>query len=297
MRNRITRRRFLEQAARAAGGAALGSLPLVQSRCKGATEPEPVRDVTVTIKFYNHTQGELGEKSFSGKSGQPFGLSVSSLGYGGVDSLRLAVRKAAARDVMGALVGFTRTGALSLEYPAGDESWEAYLMNAGSQSPYGDIDYWVDYQLNGVALGWGALLHPRNIVWHREDVDRTGPDGPILETFRQLQDALVYPWKAYGGYPQGSSGLSVGYGHVLGSEQGPTYWLLRDSFIILDPERAPTELEMLKNFIDAAFGYSTAVFMLGGFNDLFRTICDPSTGNLNDIGRDLLAYVYVKDVS
>ncbi|MBE0713820.1 MAG: twin-arginine translocation signal domain-containing protein, partial [Candidatus Aminicenantes bacterium] len=29
VKNRITRRRFLEQAARAAGGAALGSLPII----------------------------------------------------------------------------------------------------------------------------------------------------------------------------------------------------------------------------------------------------------------------------
>jgi hypothetical protein len=295
VKNRITRRRFLEQAARAAGGAALGSLPLIQARCKGTTEPEPppppAQDVTVSIKFYNHTQGELGEKSYSGKSGQSFGVSIGSLGYSGVDSGRVAVRKAATRDIMGALIGFSRTETISLQYPASDESWEAYLMNAGAQQHYQYIDEDVD-------LGWGALKHPRSLVWHRGDGDRTGPDEPIFEAIRQLGSALNYPWKVYGSYPQGAAGVAVGYTHLIGIDQGPAYWLLNDSFIWVDPERAPTDIDKLKWFIDAIFGYSTAVFSLGGGGSDGRnqTICDQATGNLNAIGRDLLAYVYVKDV-
>jgi hypothetical protein len=295
VKNRITRRRFLEQAARAAGGAALGSLPLIQARCKGTTEPEPppppARDVTISIKFYNHTQGELGEKSYSGKSGQPFGVSIGSLGYSGVDTGRIAVRKAATRDAMGALVGFSRTGTVALQYPATDESWEAYLMNAGPQQEYQYIDDWVDYE----NLGWGALKHPRNLAWIRGDSDAVGPDEPILEAFRQLGNALDYPWKVYGSYPQ-RTGVEVGYAHLLGSQQGPTYFLLNDTFIWVDPEKAPTDIDKLKWFIDAIFGYSTAVFGLPGNVDRNLTICDQATGNLNAIGRDLLAYVYVKDV-
>ncbi|MCX6567834.1 MAG: hypothetical protein NT147_02130 [Candidatus Aminicenantes bacterium] len=295
MKNRITRRKFLEQAARAAGGAALGSLPIIQARCKGTTEsePPPAQDVTVSIKFYNHTQGELGEKSYSGKSGQPFGVSIDSLGYSGVDTRRIAVRKAAARDTMGALVGFSRTGTIALQYPVGDESWEAYLMNAGAQQQYQYIDEDVD-----LGWGWGALKHPRNLVWHRGDEDRTGPDEPIFEAIRQLGSALDYPWKVYGSYPQGAGGVAVGYAHLTGTDQGPAYWLLNDSFIWVDPERAPTDIDKLKWFIDAIFGYSTAVFSLDGGGSAGRnqTICDQATGNLNAIGQDLLAYVYVKDV-
>jgi hypothetical protein len=294
VKNRITRRRFLEQAAKAARGAALGSLPLIQARCKGTTEPEPppppARDVTVSIKFYNHTQGELGEKSYSGKSGQSFGVSIGSLGYSGVDTGRIAVRKAAARDTMGALVGFSKTDTIALQYPAGDESWEAYLMNAGAQRKYQYIDDWVAH-----GLGYGVLKTPRHFVWHREDGDRTGPDEPIFDAFRQLGSALDYPWKVYGSYAQGE-GVAVGYTHLLGTEQGPSYWNSRDQFIYVDPERAPTDIDKLKWFIDSIFGYSTYVFGLPGNIDSYLTICDQATGNLNAIGRDLLTYVYVKDV-
>lgn len=293
MKNRITRRKFLEQAARAAGGAALGSLPLIQARCKGATEPEPppARDVTVSIKFYNHTQGELGEKSYSGKSGQPFVVSISSLGFSGIDTGRIAVRKAAARGTMGALVGYSRTGTATLQYPASDESWEAYLMNAGAQREYQYIDDWV-----AQGLPYGVLRNSRNLAWIRGDRDAAGPDEPIFEAFHQLGNALDYPWKVYGSYPQGGV-VEVGYAHLVGIDQGPFSFSWNEKFILVDPERAPTDLDKLKWFIDAIFGYSTATFGLPEKIDSNLTICDQATGNLNAIGRDLLAYVYVKDVT
>ena len=289
MKNRITRRRFLEQAARAAGGAALGSLPLIQARCKGTTEPEPppAQDVTVNVKFYNHTQGELGEKSYNGTSGQPFGVSIGSLGYSGVDTGRIAVRKAAVRDTMGALVGFSRTGTIALQYPASDENWEAYLMNADAQQKYHLID---DYDRGG------ALLHPRNLGWKRGDGDAVGPDEPIFEAFSQLGSALDFSWKIYGSYPQGGP-VEVGYAQLIGAHADPYYFLFNDTFIWVDPERAPTDIDKLKWFIEAIFGYSAAVIGLPDPTYSNLTICDQATGNLNAIGRDLLAYVYVKDVT
>jgi hypothetical protein len=290
MKNRITRRRFLEQASRAAGAAALGSLPLIQARCKGSTTPEPPppppppppQDVTVTIKFYNHTQGPLDEKQYTGKSDGGFSLDIGQLGFNGVYPMRIAVRKADNVETMGSFVDFSKAGSIYLNYPENNESWEAYLMNS-RENTYELFD--ADEQIHGCKLSG-----PRNITWRRRDFDSTGPDEPILEAVRQINEALNYPWKKYGSLTQSSGGdLQIGYDIIPYVD--PYNWSLQEHWITIDPTRLTTYESRLGTFITTIFGYLT----ITGLRVVDAQMTDEATGNLTPFGKDMIGYFYVKD--
>jgi hypothetical protein len=278
---RIKRREFLETAIKAAGAAALGAAPVFQSRCKGG--PDGARDsVTVNITFFNHTQGELGQRTYSGLSGDGLTIRIGDLGFGGVDGRRIALRKAAGPSQMGSLVKFSNIGAVSAVLPSNNENWEAYLMNAGS-----------DYALVDDQQTTTSRVFARDLTWRREDVGTTGPDEPILEAVRQLQGALDHPWKKYGAFRQDAGGLlSVGYR----IQDEPAFiGSYGDYFIRVSPEICDTFELRLKYFIQSFFRFSTYSGGLGSL-EAHSVICNQATGNLNSQGRDFLAYIYVKDL-
>jgi hypothetical protein len=274
----INRRDFLKGAATLVGGAAISSIPLINSGCKGG--PGSTRDlVKVDITYFNHTQGELGQKTYEGLSGEYLNIKVGSLGYSGVDRNRIAVRKATGnRETMGEFLRFSNTGETFPKFPENDENWEAYLMNSSSGAPYEVID--------AMGIGWGMLSASRIGNWYRNDKDRTGPEDPILEAVRQLDEALDYPWKEYGRFTKTeNSGFGIGYAHT------PFY---SRSDVWIDPEICITPEDRLKNFINFIFRQVTNSSWLNN-QEPHHIICDQNTGNLNNRGRDLMNYVYVRD--
>jgi hypothetical protein len=288
--NKIKRREFLKLAGKGAGAIAIGSLPLISSGCKkGAETPDmPARDVSVGMTFYNHTQGVLGEQTYRGKSNQPFTISISELAFTNVDPLRIAVRKASNSETMGSFVGFSRTGSLTINYPEKNDVWEAYLMNSGSKARYEFIDYLADNHQ-------GKLVATRDVTWERKDVNATGPEEPILEAFQEVNEALQHPWKKYGSFNKVDNGfgaVSVGYA-LLGMPSNSSFY---SSWIRVDPTFCVTFEEKLKHFLNEIFNLFTYSPRLGGWSP-YNTICEPGTGHLNAEGRDLMAYVYVKDTN
>jgi hypothetical protein len=212
-------------------------------------------------------------------------LGISELGFEGVDALRIALRKAAAKETMGSFVGFSRTGILSAEYPENNEDWEAYLMNSGNGADYSVFDYELDW--------WGAVLTwARQVAWERRDEGRTGSDEPILQVVGQFNDALSFTWKQYGNFTQILNGrLGVGYAN-LERFDNTVYSFFYDS-IFVDPQACPTPDDILNAFVDAFF----RKFTLSGYiheQQPHYAICD-QPGYLNAIGKDFLAYIYVKD--
>jgi hypothetical protein len=272
---KVNRRDFLKLG----GAAVIGSLPIINSACKNSsTLPEPLaHDVTVSVTFYNHTQGLLGEKAYQGKSNQSLDILVSELGFEGVDR-RIAVRQTAPRETMGNFVAFSRTGRINMKYPENNESWEAYIMNATNGTSYDMID--------NMGEGWGRLIDMRYSLWHRRDIGTaTGPEEPLLEAAHQLNEALNYPWKSYGTFTKTDDrGLGIGYC------DDPDYGTRNYVYIV--PSSRPTMLDKLNGFISNIFHYNTLTAKSTVPESI---ICDEKTGNLNAIGKDLLNYVYVKD--
>jgi hypothetical protein len=252
--------------------------------CKGGAPRNPV---SVQVVFYNHTQGLLGEKTYDGVSGGRFTLVISELGFANVDPIRIAVRKSASRETMGELVQFSKTGSATVEFPNADATFEAYLMNSGS-----------DYQIIDT---YGSQLSSRSIYWDRKDWALTGPDEPIEEAIRQLNQALEYQWKRYGVYIRQASGLrvEVGYDNVVIPPFDYPAWVYWSSDpyprVVVNPQLCPTFQSRLRYFITCLFMYpnSNFRFNLPG-TTLHQIITHDVTGDLNGVGRDLFAYVFVK---
>jgi len=255
--------------------------------CKSPSETAPPPPVTVTVRatFYNHTQGPLGEKVYSGISGQPLLIRVNDISASNIDSQRIAVRQAGAGSGLGPLVGFSRNGEVSTTYPSSSGNWEVYLMNTGAGADYSLIDYWVD-------KGEGKLLYSPDAKWFRQNFNGyTGPEEPINDAINQLNNTLNYSWKKYGSYNKVSNGgnFGVGYDYCSGNAGIST-----SVWAGCNPNICTTYVPRLKIFLDEIFELQTQVDDIGGSSSN-SVICDLSTGNLNAIGRDLLGYVYVKD--
>lgn len=291
---KLKRREFFRRSGKMIGGMAgsaiLGSLPVIHSGCKSATGPDEPGHGTVTLKIYNHTQGPLGEKTYASNGARDFTISIGSLGYEGIDPLRIAVRKAAEWGTMGRCLGFSKTGQIKLDYPASDEVWEAYLMNVGNSSDYSLHDWW--YDLGQVS---GRLRYGRNVRCRREDRGGiTGPSEPILEAVRQINDEILsHAWKKYGSLSisdPGSFGIGYGVGsgepgHPAASEvlweNGVPTWIRVDPAIVQSYE------DRLSHFSLHLFAMLTMTAEID--------ISDPDIGGFSPQGRDLLAYAFVKD--
>lgn len=248
--------------------------------CKGGT---PRDLVSVRVSFFNHTEGPLGEKTIRGASGVGLTIKIDELGYSGVDSNIIVVRKSASREVMGTFIGFSKSGTISLEYPDTDETWEAYLMNGGT-----------NYQLIDEL---SSRLLSRTIYWLRRDWNASGPEEPISDAYDQFNSALEYQWKQYGKFVNGDMGIRIETGYGSNSSGLPSFFnsFSDPKYIKVDPAFCPSYEEKIKHFLQNIFKLSTKTLSLDGDIYLHNTICDQQTGNLNQAGINLLAYVYLKD--
>jgi hypothetical protein len=249
------------------------------------TPPIPPGPVTVNATFYNHTQGPITSKAYSGISGQPLVIKISDIYASNVDSQRIAVRNAGSGSSLGALVGFSRNGEVNTAYPNNNADYDVFLMNTTAGASYQLIDEWVD-------KGAGTLQCSPDVKWRREDSDGyTGPEAPIDDAMSQLNNALNYSWKKYGSFTQVSSAfhIGVGYGYCDGA-----VGLHSATWAGVNPNFCKDYPFKLRVFLEEIFELQTNTADLGGGDTNF-TICDQSTGNLNLVGRDFLAYVYVKD--
>jgi hypothetical protein len=276
----LSRREFFERSGKIVGGLAgggiLGSLPIVNSGCKGNSPRDLVK---VNATFFNHLLGPLNsEKVYSGLSGESFTIKISDLGFDHVDGKRIIVRKSSGSiEQLGDLVKSSKNREISLTYPTNDESWDVYLMNAGG-----------DYDL----VDRGSVLF-RDFTWHREDIDATGPEEPILEAFRQVNEVVDQPWRKYGSFVQKDDGIvRVGYNTRLVVK--PTMFFRDiDPYVFVDPDCCPRDEDKLKYFLQSIFSCNTNTNLLGG-QETSRTICNQQTGDLNIVGQNFLAFVYLK---
>ena len=283
LEKRMKRRSFLKKTVSLIGATAMAAYIGAGFGCKNnphGPDPPP-GPVTVNATFYNHTQGAITSKAYSGISGQPLVIKISDIYASNVDSQRIAVRNAGSGSSLGALVGFSRTGEVNTTYPNNNADYDIFLINTSAGANYQLIDNWVD-------KGGGILLCPPDAKWSRQDLDgKTGPEAPINTVIGDLNYALNYPWKKYGSFTQVSSGSHFGVGY-----NNSGYW--HSSTWAGVPYDAPTDYARLTGFSDEIFELVTQTDDLAGSNTSLIT-CDRYTGRLNAVGRDFFAYVYVKD--
>jgi len=245
--------------------------------------PESLDEVVLSFEVYNHTQGFVTALERITLQEVPVTIDMSDLDVEGVEENRMVVRKGRFGD----RVAFSQSGTATFQAPEQDESYTLYLMNASNGVDYRKVDTWT-------SANEGILEYIPPLQWYREDRNgMTGPEDVILDAISQLNDALDYPWAKYGTIQRieerKNSSFGVGYGHCRNQFgwHNP-YWAG------VNPWHCATDKMKLATFLEEIFELLTRLNDIGG-KDTASLITDPDTGNLNEVGKDLLAYVFVKD--
>jgi len=261
--------------------------------CKGgSTTPEPPKPVSVTLNFevYNHTQGLKSNFSRTAMSDSTITIKVSELNVGGVDDQRIAIRE----NGFGKLVKFSNTGEAGFDVPEQNTSYDVILFNKlgtdhfGNQASYS----WMDDMSATLYLG------KKNYAVYRKDRDGvTGPESAWQSVFDQLNSALDLGWVKWGyinRQPSGTSGdFSYGYGICLigGSRVDGLHG---GSFILVDEKWASDPIAPTALGLSEAFENICGVDNIGGYPS---SMTIQFQGVLNQVGKDLLSYVFAKDSS
>ena len=249
----------------------------------GADFPLPLR-VRLSFDIYNHTQGFLKDFSLMATAGENQKIAISDLDVDGVDKRRIVVRE----GLLGRRVAYSRTGECEFLTPEKDSQFVIYLMNASNEAEYRAVDVWV-------GIYEGNLQFAREMNWFFENRDGyQGPEEPIVDTIFELDEALNFPWTRYGQFDRvfvkSDSHFSVGYGYCEDE-----YGIHTLNWAGVNPDHSPTEKFKKETFLEEIFELVTSTENIAQ-KDSVSMIANPDTGALNEKGRDLLAYIFVKDV-
>ena len=264
----------------------------------GFTYLAPI-DAALTFTVYNHTAGRLGSWTAEMQSGATVTLSVGSLGevvdgdgnivqaaipVDSADAQRLVVRKGAADGRVGEFVAASTSGAVTFQVPiVSRAAYDVFVMNAQNGTDYTLIDR-------------GALGFARNLSISRgADVGgATGPDGAIDSLVRALSESVSFPWMAYGRVSRGTADGQVVVVYTQPNAGACATYTRSTGMLYVNPERCaavPVDVSgvMLENGIELISG----VRDIGGADS--SGLLDWGSLRLTPTGRDLLAYVFLKD--
>ena len=250
--------------------------------------PAEPQDVTVTVKFFNHTKGYRGATTYTGKSGESIVIKVSDSGASDVDPDRIVLREPANGGMIGEYVDFSRDGKINTTFPSIDSSYDVFLMNTSNGADYQDIDYWVDRRYCGI------LWYGRDVTYHREDKDGyKGKQSLINNAVAQLNSVIQRRFITYGTIKKVGSGgvIGIGYGYCGGF----LGWSGSDDWAGVNPDSCGRHDTLMQRvFICEIYEILTSVDDLGGGEASYPYITG-NNGNLLPFAKDLFAYVYAKD--
>jgi hypothetical protein len=244
----------------------------------GDSEP-----VVLSFEVYNHTQGFLTDFKRTLDPGARVAIRMNELDVKGVGESRMVIRE----DRFGKRIAFTQTRMVTFQAPKQDKNYSLYLMNASNGADYRIVDTWINNNE-------GVLEYVPPLKWFLEDKNGfQGPEEVIRDAINQLNEALDFPWAQYGSLQRidqrQNSSFGVGYGYSRNQFGWHSpYWAG------VNPDHCSTYKMKLATFLEEIFELVTRLNDIGG-EDTASYITDPETGNLNEVGKDLLAYVFVKD--
>ena len=291
---RLTRRDLLRRLGR--GGLAAAGLAALAG-CRGSStpdtpEPPPSVKVRVLAHFYNHTQGYIGDREYSGMSGSLLPIRIAdSPEVSSVDPSRFSVRSASKGGWLGTRIEFSTTGQLNTAlFPGQDAEYDVFLMNKTNGADYSLID-----GNSGLVAGQTPIG-----TWDREDHWASGPDEIPHEAMRQINQALAFPWAKYMEFtelaPNVRGDIWVGY-MIPESDPGATFrgaWSEGNAWV--NPEVCPGDILKLRVFIEMIIGH---IVSKEGFASNYAStpsyeyLTDPN--GITPLGRDLLACAAVKE--
>jgi hypothetical protein len=264
----------------------------------GFTYLAPV-DSALTFTVYNHTAGRIGSWTATLPSGTTVTLSVGSLGevvdedgaivqaavpVDSADSQRLVVRKGAANGRVGDFVGASTSGSVSFQVPIADRaSYDVFVMNAQNGTDYSLAD-------------GGALGFERNLTISRgaDAGGATGPDEAIDILARALSQAVTYPWIAYGRVARVATGGQIYVVYTQPNAGACATYTRSTGMLYVNPDVcAAVPVDVSGVMLENGFELAAGVRDVDGADS--SGLLDWGSLVLTPTGRDLLAYVFLKD--
>ena len=257
----------------------------------GITEPNPGYPVTLSFDVYNHMNGYETSFSRNASSGDSVVIKISDLEVSGVDEYRIAIRGSDFSE----LIVFDQSGEATFTAPEEDTKFNIILFNTIPGLDYEMMDRQNSHLYNAT----------RHYTVYRKDFDGCpkkwehgfGQEKPWRITFEKCSAALDRGWVKWGSFqrkpaPNDDQGdFSYGYSECKG------YWGWHSgSSITLNA----CSLSDLKSFLTIGlaeiFENVTSVDNNGidGSGGSYDVMTD-ANGNLNEIGENLLVYVFAKD--
>lgn len=241
--------------------------------------------VTITLRYINHTRGPYGKKIIETTSGSLITITPNDIAGGHVDAKRVAVRE----EGFGKLVGFSDNGQFSFKAPAHDATYEIYGFNIRSRADYSLMD-------NDTFAGKGAKLFKgkRFLVARRQDWHNvSGPEYLWAKVFGQLNYALKHKWATYGHIKRKGKAKTAdfSYGYGIPTDGIKTGGWHQGDRIFVRADMIP--IAIFRIALAEAFELICQVDDIGG-KSTHKNIWDSGL-NMNRKGRDLFAYVFVKE--
>jgi hypothetical protein len=259
-------------------------------------------DTVMHLSVYNHTAGRMGGFTFTAQSGTTLTYTTadladltvpasvrkgvkSAISVDNVDGQRIVVREGAQGGITGAFVQATTVGTINIPVPYTQEaSFDVFLMNTGNGADYSLVD--------SGALGFGRAL---TISRGADAGGATGPDSSINTLVREASRALTYPWMSYGTVTRVGQDGDIFVIYIKPNGNSCVTYTRAKGMLYLNPERcAAVPLDVTGAMLQDGFE------LLVGLKNIFGSdssgVVDWNTNQFTPLGRDLLAYVYLKDI-
>ena len=256
-------------------------------------------DCAMTFTVDNHTAGRLGSWTATMPSGATVTLAIGSLGevvdgdgnivqsaipIDSADSQRMVVRKGAANGRVGDFVGYSTSGSVSFQAPLAEQaSYDIFVLNAQNGTDYSVVD-------------GSRLAYNRNTTISRgaDAGGATGPDDAVATLALALSEAVTYPWMNYGRVVRTAADGQIFVIYIQPSAGACVTYTRSTGMLFVNPERcAAAPIDLYGAMLESGIEMLAGVRDIGGPDS--AGLLDWGTLRLTPTGRDLLAYVYLKD--
>lgn len=266
---------------------------LLLHKKKTSTPAQPT-NVTISLDAYNSTKGF--QKDLTAKtvqSGSSVTVNISDTGVSGVDSKYIAVY----REDFKQKIAFGSAGSATFTAPQSNVKYHIILFNALGTNPLGQqVSYdWVQ--------GASLLNSKRNHIVYRKDFDgQTGPEAvwggeyiPEIKAngvFDQLNSALNVGYATWGHVDRQPTATSGDFSYGFGNSNGADGWH-NGNWITVNPVTLTHDTPRMVS-IGLAEGFENLLRIdnIGGYSS---SITMQYHALLNQTGKDLLVFAYIKD--
>jgi hypothetical protein len=269
--------------------------PLHIFKKEKSTPPPESKDVTITLDAYNHTKGfqkDLDAKTV--KAGSKVDIQISDTGVTGVDAKYVAVYS----EDFKKKISFDSDGEANFTAPSANVKYHVILFDALGTNVYGDQGSydWVS----------SASLQnsKRNHIVYRKDYDgqtmeerawggESLPEiGGKKGVFDQINDALVTNYTTWGHVDRQPTATTGDFSYGAGNSEGADGFHYGDHITVNAKKLTYDMISMVATGDEEGFENLLNIDNIGGH---------PSRGTiqyqgvLNDNGKRLLLFAYIKD--